>query len=118
MTMSEPIYEFTYDHTFDGFTVTVCAYVDTYTDPKQFDGISSELLERWQNDEWHFIDVLVTASLDGYELGSAIIGGTSWIDESLGALVTETCDAHGLISEAVNDANQSANRLAKRLSER
>jgi hypothetical protein len=48
---------------------------DSDTSPDDIDGLPQEHIEAWKRDEWFFCGVIVTASIDGVELGKASLWG-------------------------------------------
>lgn len=63
-------------------------------------------LRDWCNDEWCYVGVVVTASREGLELGSASLWG---IESDAGDYLTEI--ANELIDEAMEEAKATISRL-------
>ena len=55
----------------DGFTLTARKYYDTDSTPDDYDCYTAKQVTAWRADEWQFVGLRVTASVDGIELGSA-----------------------------------------------
>lgn len=55
----------------DGFTLTARKYYDTDGTPDDYDCYTANQVTAWRADEWQFVGLRVTASVDGIELGSA-----------------------------------------------
>ena len=59
----------------DGFTLTAYAVYDTDTTPPEQDCYDAADVAAWRAGEWHYAGVVVVASREGIELGSASIWG-------------------------------------------
>lgn len=59
----------------DGFTLTAYAVYDTDETPHGQDCYDAADVAAWRADEWHYAGVVVVASREGIELGSASIWG-------------------------------------------
>ena len=57
----------------DGFTLTAYAVYDTDATPDGQDCYDAADVAAWRADEWHYAGVVVVASREGIELGSASI---------------------------------------------
>ena len=70
-----------------------------------------EVLRAWCNDEWQYVGVAVTASIDGIELGSASLWGIECnYPGSDNSYLTDV--AEELAPEAIEQAEQQRTRLA------
>lgn len=67
-----------------------------------------ERLRGWCNDEWHYVGVVVTASRDGIDLGSASLWG---IESDAGDYLDEV--ATELLDEALADARTTLESLCR-----
>jgi len=55
----------------DGFTLTARKYHDTDSTPDDYECYTPKQVTAWQQDQWQFVGLVVTASVDGIELGTA-----------------------------------------------
>ena len=78
----------------DGFTLRAATAAD-------------DSMGAWCRDDWSWIGVVVTASREGVELGSASLWG---IESDAGAYLVDT--ANNLIAEALADAKARVERIS------
>jgi hypothetical protein len=62
----------------DGFDITVSIVADTDSSPRDFESYSEEDIQRWNEGDWQYVGVVVTASRNGHELGSASLWGVDY----------------------------------------
>jgi len=114
--------------TIDGWEVTAGMYYDTASKPYDADCYSPEDIEAWRKDKWHYVGIVVTASLDGWEAGDDSIWGMEYGDWADGRFLDPLNDgdaksfANGyggdLISTAIANAEKAAKEMTKKLADR
>ena len=84
---------------------------------------TDDVIAAWKRGEWHYVTVVVTASRDGVELGSASLGGCEYGDfpgdpervNPLNGSGGAFCNGYGpgLIKEAVEAAGETLSRISR-----
>ena len=67
--------------TIEGFDIDAHIVPDPDSDNIENDeGYDEATREAWLNDRWHFVGTIITASINGHELGSASLWGSAYGD--------------------------------------
>ncbi len=59
----------------DGFSIHLSTEGDFYSTPQEFDTYTPKQIAAWENDEWHYANIIAKVYLHGVELGYASVGG-------------------------------------------
>ena len=107
--------------TIDGFSIIGSLEYDHGSTPYDADCYSEEDIDAWKTDEWCYVGLLVTASIDGIELGTDSIWGNEYgffIDHSKtdgSTIFISPYDDGGylpdLIDGAIHDARSNLERM-------
>jgi len=103
-----------------GFDMRVELYPDYDNSPEGEDWASAEQVAAWRRDDWAYGVLVVTASVNGYDLGTTALGGVVFgrLDEDTNLNPLEDATyVDDLRDEAVQDAEVEAKSLIKRLRE-
>lgn len=90
------------------FTIRIDVVPDSVATPFDADCYSDADIERWKNDEWHYVGIVYTAMIDGIELGESSIWGTEYdlVDspDFISDWIAEDYYHPDLLSEAISEA--------------
>ena len=104
-----------------GFDLRAYLVPDVEVDPMSNGDYSEEDIDAWRRGDWHYVHVVLTASRDGVELGSASLAGCEygWFPNSK-KLVTPL-DGNGpafangygptLVDEAIANARETISHI-------
>ena len=107
----------------DGFELVAYKHYDEDSRPSHFDCYTPKQVQAWENDEWQFVGIVVTATAAGVPLGSASLWSIEdgqWTDTDEHDVVTGTRDVdplrddnylNELIPEAIENARENLERI-------
>jgi hypothetical protein len=104
--------------TAQGFDLTATLEQDTDTKPTDFDCYAPEEIQRWKNDEWFYVGVVLTVSINGVELSdhaASLWGIDCNFNDTSNAYLSEV--AQELQDEAIKEAKTQAARIRAALQE-
>ena len=104
--------------TAQGFDLTATLEQDTDTKPTDFDCYAPEEIQRWRNDDWFYVGVIVSVSLNGVELSdyaASLWGIDCNFNDTSNAYLAEV--AQELEAEALDTARTEAARIRAALQE-
>lgn len=120
--MSKAIETRHFDEPVEGLTITARMFYDECSSDRLSDDCyTDEDRQAYRDDDWTFVGIEVTASAEGFDLGSASIWGMEFGTWSDGSDFNPLEDSHGdfasgygaeLITEAVDEARHALRNLA------
>ena len=102
----------------EGFDLTATLEQDTDTKPTYFECYSSADIQRWKNDDWFYVGVVLSVSLNGVELSdhaASLWGVDCNFNNTSNAYLSEV--AQELEAEALDTARSEATRICAALQE-
>lgn len=99
----------------DGFTIQAHLVPDEEIKPTDFDCYDAAQIDAWKHDLWGYVGVIVTASRNGIEFGSASMWGYEYgdlpgVDEWCNPL-DDARNYEDLVAEAVADARTTLTEI-------
>jgi hypothetical protein len=104
--------------TTQGFDLTATLEQDTETKPTDYECYDEAEIRRWKNDEWFYVGVVVSVSLNGVELSehaASLWGVDCNFNDTSNAYLSEV--AQELEAEALDTARTEAARIRAALQE-
>ena len=104
--------------TAQGFDLTATLEQDTDTKPTDFDCYAPEEIQRWRNDDWFYVGVVLSVSLNGVELSdhaASLWGVDCNFNDTSNAYLAEV--AQEMEVEAIKEAKTQAARIRAALQE-
>lgn len=102
--------------TAEGFDIVARLEYDTDAKPTDFDCYDTEDIERWRNDEWFYVGVVLSVSRNGIELSdhaASLCGIECNFNDTANAYLSEV--AQELESEALDTARAEVVRIREAL---
>lgn len=104
--------------TAEGFELVATIERDTDTKPAYSDGYSADNIQRWKNDEWFYVGLVISVSFNGHEItdhAASLWGIDCNFNSTSNAYLSEV--AQNLQAEAIKEAKTQAARIRAALQE-
>lgn len=104
--------------TTEGFELVATLEHDTETKPTDSECYSTDDIQRWKNDEWFYVGLVVSVSFNGYEItdhAASLWGIDCNFSKTSNAYLSEV--AQDLQAEAIKEAKTQAARIRAALQE-